>query len=240
MTGRGLSEAYLAVLAVALSIGGVVIGLEDPRGRTAAGLALVCAVALAGIAWSRRRRGPQPVRNRRGGVNDYWWVGVVVPPGITTWLTFLYLAWRLRRRALLFWSLLYFALAAAAVATNLIGHDEDQLLGAIAVTLWLTVYLGGMIHAYALRHVVRAADVAARSGSSDGVQPRHGAAPEAAGAPARPGPRPPFTTPERNTLAVSFVAAFGCCAIGMPLLAVAALVPASLALRNYDRRVRDS
>jgi Helix-hairpin-helix motif len=76
------------------------------------------------------------------------WLLALIPAGLTTWASFLYIGIRARRKRWLAWSAIY-ALGLVAflvVDTNNINSARDG----IAAALWLLTWIGGGIHGLAI------------------------------------------------------------------------------------------
>jgi hypothetical protein len=74
------------------------------------------------------------------------WIVWTLPLGFTSWIAFIYIAWRARRVRWLLWGLLYFVAFAAMVATNLGSQPTDVTIG-----LMIVAGIVSVVHAFAVR-----------------------------------------------------------------------------------------
>jgi hypothetical protein len=96
---------------------------------------------------------PEPRKSRRIRA---WWVALAaVPFGFTTWAAFLYAGLRTKRRDLLVASGVYGAMLVGYVVLDTAGHARGPDL-AIGTILALGAWIGGFIHALAVRRSVEA------------------------------------------------------------------------------------
>jgi len=65
---------------------------------------------------------------------------------MATWATFLYLGVRGGRPRSIVWAVIYLSLFLSGIAVNQVGNDADPTLGAIAATLWVVAWAGGIVH----------------------------------------------------------------------------------------------
>ena len=96
---------------------------------------------------------PEPRKNRR---MRSWWVALAaVPFGFTTWAAFLYAGLRTKRRSLLVASGVYGAMLIGYVLLDTAGHSRGADL-AVGTILALGAWIGGFVHALAIRRSVEA------------------------------------------------------------------------------------
>jgi len=74
------------------------------------------------------------------------WIVWTLPLGFTSWIAFIYIAWRARRVRWLLWGLLYFVAFAAMAATNSGSQPTDVTIGLMIVAGMVSV-----VHAFAVR-----------------------------------------------------------------------------------------
>jgi hypothetical protein len=146
MTGRGLAGAYMFLRTI---IGASLLIALTVREPALLALAVVVLVVWAAIELSRR------LEPRTGG--SAWWAGVLMPIGFGVWASFLYIGARTRRGQWILWSGVYLSMIVLAGFLNARGEHEDPTLSGIASFLYLGVWAGGALHAYAIRRQVQRA-----------------------------------------------------------------------------------
>jgi Helix-hairpin-helix motif len=99
--------------------------------------------------------GPMTTEMQQGR-GDLWWIGVVIPFGLATWATFLYLGLRARRAQWLAWAAAYLAMLVGGLGVNQLGNDADPLFGAIAATILMVTWGAGIAHYYVIQTEARA------------------------------------------------------------------------------------
>jgi len=94
---------------------------------------------------------PEPRKNR--WIRSWWVALAAVPFGFTTWAAFLYAGLRTRRRNLLIASGVYGAMLIGYVVLDTVGHSRGADL-AVGTILALGAWIGGFVHALAIRRSV--------------------------------------------------------------------------------------
>lgn len=146
--GRGLLEVLLG--GASASLAADALFNTNGSGPSSALLAVVMGLVLV-LLLVQDRGQAAPVA---GTTKPAWWMGVVVPFALTTWVTFLYLGIRFKRMTWLATAAMYLGLLLVGAWLNWAGNDRDPTLGAAAFALWMTVWLGGILHALLIRATV--------------------------------------------------------------------------------------
>ena len=92
------------------------------------------------------------IETRRNRKADSWWVLLAVPLGLTTWAAFLYAGLRTKRKSLLGFAALYGATLAGWLVLDAGNARGTAAAGGAA--LWVVTWIGGLVHALAIRRTV--------------------------------------------------------------------------------------